>query len=87
MGPDIVATGFIGADGTGKVDLPIPVGTTEGNHLVTIGPDGAALTADCTVTVFDEFACDADLDKDGDVDRVDAAAFAREFGRTDCRVE
>ena len=87
LGPDIVATGFIGADGTGQVDLPIPVGTTEGNHLVTIGPDGAALTADCTVTVFDEFACDADLDNDGDVDRVDAAAFAREFGRTDCRVE
>ena len=87
LGPDIVATGFIGADGTGQVDLPIPVGTTEGNHLVTIGPDGAALTADCTVTVFDEFACDADLDNDGDVDRVDAAAFAREFGRTDCRVD
>ncbi|MGB5398024.1 MAG: hypothetical protein WBN96_12810 [Gammaproteobacteria bacterium] len=86
LGPNLVATGVIGADGTGAVDLPIPVGTAEGNHLVTIGPDGAALTADCTVTVVDKFACDADLDDDGDVDRVDAAAFAREFGRMDCRV-
>lgn len=86
LGPNMVAQGVIGNDGTGEVDLPIPVGTVQGNHLVTIGPDGAALTADCTVNVVDELACDADLDHDGDVDRVDAAAFAREFGRMDCRV-
>jgi len=87
LGPDLVATGVIGDDGTGLVDLPIPVGTTVGNHLVTIGPDGAALTADCTVTVIDELACDADLDNDGDVDRVDAANFASEFGRLNCRIK
>jgi hypothetical protein len=86
LGPKLVATGLIGADGTGEVSLPIPVGTTQGNHLVTIGPDGAALTADCTVTVRDELACAGDLDNDGDVDRVDASVFAREFGRRDCRV-
>ena len=87
LGPKLVANGMIAADGTGEVDLPIAIGTAEGNHLVTIGADGAALTADCTVKVVDELACDADLDGDGDVDRVDAAHFAREFGRMNCRVK
>ena len=34
-----------------RYQLPIPAGTRPGLHLVTIGHDGLALTADCTVTV------------------------------------
>jgi hypothetical protein len=39
------------AAGAGEIKLPIPAGTRPGLHLVTIGHDGLALTADCTVTV------------------------------------
>ena len=54
--------------------------------MVTIGPDGAALTADCTVNVVDPFACDGDFDGDGDVDGTDLAKFSGDFGRRDCRI-
>jgi hypothetical protein len=87
LGPIKVAEDTVGDDGTGMVKLPIPEHTRPGPHLVTIGPDGAALTADCTVNVFDEFACVGDLDGDGDVDGRDVALMALDFGLTDCRVK
>lgn len=39
------------ANGRGVIQLPIPRQTRKGNHLVTIGHDALALTADCTLTV------------------------------------
>ncbi len=86
LGPNLVANGFIDANGGGVVEIPIAVGTAEGPHLVTIGPDGAALTADCTINVVDPLACDGDFDGDGDVDGTDLGKFSKNFGRTDCRI-
>jgi hypothetical protein len=86
LGPNLVATGTINDDGTGLVDLPIPPGTKPGLHLVTIGPDGAALTADCTLNVIDEFACKGDTDGNGVVDGRDVGNVAFDFGRDDCPV-
>jgi hypothetical protein len=52
LGPVLVLEGVTtDAKGNGAIDLPIPAGTPPGPHLVTIGHDGLALTADCTVTV------------------------------------
>lgn len=87
LGPNLVADGIIDGTGGGVVALPIPEGTAEGLHLVTIGPDGAALTADCTLNVVDPFACDGDFDSDGDVDGSDLARFSSDFGRRDCRTQ
>jgi hypothetical protein len=54
LGPDLVLSGFMtDTNGEGTIALPIPPATTEGLHLVTIGHDGLALTADCTVNVSD----------------------------------
>jgi hypothetical protein len=86
LGPIKVAEGTVGDDGTGVVDLPIPENTRLGPHLVTIGPDGAALTADCTVNVFDEFTCECDLNRDGSCDGRDWLLFFPDWGRKDCRV-
>jgi hypothetical protein len=52
LGPDLVLRGVTtDSRGAGRIMLPIPTGTRPGRHLVTIGHDGLALTADCTVTV------------------------------------
>jgi hypothetical protein len=52
LGPELVLDGvFSDADGEGSIQLPIPLGARRGLHLVTIGHDGLALTADCTVNV------------------------------------
>jgi hypothetical protein len=52
LGPNEVLRGVqANRNGSGRIRLPIPRGTRRGNHLVTIGHDGLALTADCTVTV------------------------------------
>jgi hypothetical protein len=52
LGPIEVLRGVnTNAQGEGRIQLPIPEGTRRGNHLVTIGHDGLALTADCTVSV------------------------------------
>ncbi len=52
LGPNEVLRGVrTDASGSGRIQLPIPNGTSRGNHLVTIGHDGLALTADCTVAV------------------------------------
>jgi hypothetical protein len=39
-------------EGRGTIQLPIPNKTRPGLHLITIGVDGTALTADCTVNVL-----------------------------------
>jgi hypothetical protein len=52
LGADLVLDQVItDSDGAGELQLPIPANTPEGLHLVTIGHDGLALTADCTVNV------------------------------------
>lgn len=52
LGPIEVLRGVqTNSQGAGRIQLPIPEGTRRGNHLVTIGHDGLALTADCTVAV------------------------------------
>jgi len=52
LGPNEVLRGVrTDASGSGRIQLPIPKGTSRGKHLVTIGHDGLALTADCTLTV------------------------------------
>ena len=51
VGPDLVLNGMADSAGDATIDLPIPADATPGPHLVTIGTDGTALTADCTVFV------------------------------------
>jgi hypothetical protein len=51
LGPDPVFTGTADAAGGGLIDFPIPEDARPGVHLVTIGTDGTALTADCALTV------------------------------------
>lgn len=51
LGARLVGRGKTDAEGNGTIDLAIPKDTTPGLHLVTIGIDRTALTADCTVTV------------------------------------
>lgn len=54
LGARMVGRGVADLNGTGTFDMPIPRDTAPGLHLVTIGTDLTALTADCTVTVTRE---------------------------------
>ena len=83
LGPQNVFNGAADPNGGGTIDLPIPATTTPGFHLVTIGVDKTALTADCTVNVA---GCPGDFDKDGDVDGIDVATFRRDLSRRDCPI-
>ena len=51
LGPRLVFRGETNADGGGDIRLDIPRDTTYGLHLVTVGIDKTALTADCVVNV------------------------------------
>jgi hypothetical protein len=52
LGPELVLHGVkTDATGSGRISFPIPAGTRPGKHLVTIGHNGLAITADCTLTV------------------------------------
>ena len=51
FGPDEVFKGKTDRRGEALIDFPIPKNATNGLHLVTIGIDGTALTADCVVDV------------------------------------
>ncbi|HEX8067594.1 MAG TPA: hypothetical protein VF520_13830 [Thermoleophilaceae bacterium] len=51
LGPDEVARGETNSKGGGRISLPIPRTARPGLHLVTIGHDRQALTADCSVNV------------------------------------
>jgi hypothetical protein len=51
LGPREVFKGTADAAGGGMIDFPIPADASPGFHLVTIGTDSTALTADCVVDV------------------------------------
>lgn len=51
LGPDLVFRGTTDENAGGVIDFPIPEDTKEGFHLVTIGVDRTALTADCVIFV------------------------------------
>ena len=46
-----VANGHAAADGTVSISTAIPAHATDGPHLITVGTDGTALTADCIANV------------------------------------
>jgi hypothetical protein len=46
-----VANGHAGADGSVTITTAIPAGVRDGQHLITVGTDGTALTADCIADV------------------------------------
>ena len=57
LGPDLVATGMTDGEGRAQIMLPIPMGTVEGLHLVTVrhrrhGTDGGLHRAGCPRTGF-----------------------------------
>lgn len=54
LGARMAGRGIADLNGNGTAELSIPTDTTPGLHLVTIGTDLTALTADCTVTVTGE---------------------------------
>ncbi len=54
LGARMVGRGIADLNGTGTFEMTIPKDTKPGLHLVTIGTDLTALTADCTVTVLGE---------------------------------
>lgn len=51
LGPELVFTGTADAQGGGVIDFPVPADAEPGFHLVTIGIDDTALTADCVLEV------------------------------------
>jgi len=52
FGPMLVFNGETNSTGSANIDFPIPNNATNGLHLVTIGVDNTALTADCEVNVI-----------------------------------
>ncbi len=56
LGPRLVFRGETDANGAATIDFPIPKDATPGLHLVTIGNDKTALTADCVVRVLESKA-------------------------------
>ena len=46
-----VANGFAGADGSVSIATAVPAWALDGLHLITVGTDNTALTADCAVNV------------------------------------
>jgi hypothetical protein len=51
FGSDPIATGLIDGDGNGSIQFRVPTDSRLGPRLVTVGSDGTALTADCSVDV------------------------------------
>jgi hypothetical protein len=51
LGPRLVFRGETNGEGGGMITMEIPKDTTPGLHLITIGIDKTALTADCVVNV------------------------------------
>ncbi|HEY1249482.1 MAG TPA: Ig-like domain-containing protein, partial [Nitrososphaera sp.] len=54
LGPIVVAHGKTDSNGNATINFPIPSNTSEGTHLITVGVDDTALTADCNVQVVRE---------------------------------
>lgn len=81
VGPDEVYRGVTDADGGITFDLPIPVGARPGPHLVTVGIDDTALTADCVVQVVERHpGGDPDDDDRDDYDRHDPHGDGKKHG-------
>jgi hypothetical protein len=51
LGPRPVFNGTTNSNGGGIIDFPIPNDVNKGLHLVTVGLDNTAFTADCVVNV------------------------------------
>jgi hypothetical protein len=51
IGPQEVVRGTADGEGGGVLDFPVPADARPGHRLITIGTDGTALTADCTLLV------------------------------------
>lgn len=51
LGPRLVANGTAENSGNSTISFTIPSDTNPGLHLVTIGVDGTALTADCEINI------------------------------------
>ncbi|MGH8612604.1 MAG: hypothetical protein ACREYF_11370, partial [Gammaproteobacteria bacterium] len=60
LGPEPVATGSTNARGEAHLSFALPFGVRGGPHLVTVGNDGTAVTADCLVDVEVPTECSAD---------------------------
>jgi len=56
FGKDLVANGMADASGAASVSFSVPPGAVPGKHLVTVGTDETALTADCITEVTAEEA-------------------------------
>jgi hypothetical protein len=52
LGPRLIYRGETDRDGGGTIALEIPKDTTVGLHLITVGIDKTALTADCVVNIL-----------------------------------
>ena len=51
LGPDVIATGSIGATGNASITFTIPANAKTGNRLITVSSGGTAVTADCSLNV------------------------------------
>lgn len=54
LGTRLVANGTTDASGNSTIEFNVPLDTTTGLHLMTIGVDKTALTADCQIKVQNE---------------------------------
>lgn len=54
LGTRLVANGTTDASGNSTVEFIVPEGTPAGSHLMTIGVDKTALTADCQIKVQEQ---------------------------------
>jgi hypothetical protein len=52
LGPQIVTHGQTDSNGNAILNFPIPSNSSLGTHLVTIGVDNTALTADCNIQII-----------------------------------
>lgn len=66
FGDEVVANGTADGTGTAVVDFAVPSDASRGTHLVTVGTDGTALTADCTVEVGEVQRVPIDIKPGGD---------------------
>lgn len=54
IGPRAVAEGITDKFGNSTIEFTIPKDTTSGMHLITVGVDKTALTADCEITISEQ---------------------------------
>jgi hypothetical protein len=54
IGPRAVAEGISDNFGNSTIQFTVPTDTTPGLHLITVGVDKTALTADCEIKISDK---------------------------------